>query len=98
MIQGLAIETQNTMRFLGSYNYAPLLIAASCALVSFLIFTSGGVYTGLPLVAEERHGFHLTNLWEPLYIYNIIAVFIWVVGCLCASYFYKKRGLPLMGG
>ena len=63
MIQGLAIETQNTMRFLGSYNFASLLIAASCALVSFLIFTSGGVYSGFALTTEEKHGYHITNWW-----------------------------------
>ena len=87
-IHGVSVATQNTMRFLGSYNYVSLLLAASCALVGFLIFTAGGIYDGRHLNTQKKHNYHLWNWYEPLSGYNIIIAFVWTVICLAASYYY----------
>lgn len=87
-IQGVSVETQNSMRFLGSYNYVSLLIASFCAMVSFLIFTAGGIYDGSRLKTEKKYGYHIFNWYEPLAAPNILFAFIWTLVCLAVSYIY----------
>lgn len=99
-----SVESQNSLRVMGSYNYVSLLLSAAAVIVSFLLFTAGGFYHGNGLVTKEKHGNHIWDWYAPLSGCNIIYAFIWTTACLVGSYlfmfppaidaFQKKQGYP----
>lgn len=103
IIEAEAVESQNTMNFIGSYNYASLLLTAASIMVSFLIFTAGGMYHGFALDTEKDYGYHIWS-YAPLSGWNTLAALIWSLFSFGGSYifmfppaldaFQKRQGYP----
>ena len=73
------ISTQNagSTVFLGSYNYAVLLVNALTIIASFVVFTAGGwFYEGSVSRYPEKEN-HIYGVWSPFSAWRVYVAWVW---------------------
>ena len=73
------ISTQNagSTVFLGSYNYAVLLVNALTIIASFVVFTAGGwFYDGSVSRYDQKEG-HIYGVWSPFSSWRVYVAWVW---------------------
>lgn len=63
--------------FLGSYNYAVLLVDALTIIASFVVFTSGGWFFRGSVSRDALKEHHIYGFWSPFSIYRIYVAWFW---------------------
>ena len=80
-----SLQSLNSPYFMGSYNYASLLLTAMTVLSSFVVLTAGGFYFTDNLSLDASWGNHISGNWTPFSWPLIVVGLIWnIVGLIGA--------------
>ena len=82
-----SVQTPYSTLFLGSYNYASLLISSMAILASFLVFTVGGFYDGGRIQTSVT--FHINNYYFPMALIPTCVAMVWSWIFLIIAYAYS---------
>lgn len=80
-----SFQNINSGVFLGSYNYAVLLVSGLAVMASFLVLTSAGWFFQDHF--ELNSSKHITGIYSPFSIYRIFVAWIWDFAFLIAIIF-----------
>ena len=86
--QGVTYETiqnLNSPVFLGSYNYAVLLLSGLTVMSSFVVLTSGGWFQYGRFDWDTGKEHHIYGIWSPFSIWRIYVAWIWMLAALFAA-------------
>ena len=73
----LSIQNAGSAVFLGSYNYAVLIINALTLIASFLVLTSGGWFHAGSVSLYAKKENHIYGFWSPFSIYRVYVAWGW---------------------
>ena len=74
-----SIQSLDSTVFLGSYNYAVLLVDALTVMVSFIVLTSGGWFYVGSVSRYQPKDNHIYGVWSPFSVYRIVVAWAWNV-------------------
>ena len=80
-----SIQNLDSEVFLGSYNYAVLLLDGLTVLASFLVMTSGGWFHTGRIFRDKGKLDHIYGMWSPFSIWRIYVAWIWNVAALITA-------------
>jgi hypothetical protein len=82
-----SIQNLDSDVFLGSYNYAVLLLDGLTVMASFLVVTSGGWFHTGQFYRDKGKDNHIYGMWSPFSIWRIYVAWIWNIAALFAAIF-----------
>jgi hypothetical protein len=82
-----SVQTPYSKLFLGSYNFASLLISAVAVMASFMVFTTGGHYAGGEI--ETSSNFHISGMFFPMATLVTWVAMIWSLIFAVIAYAYS---------
>jgi len=81
-----SIQSRNSGKFLGSYNFVAMLMASLGVITAFLIFTAGGGW-GANTINATKEG-HIKDRWYAMSVWNVNMALLWSLFLLGSSLFY----------